>query len=48
MQYLFFLFQVSEQLTFKYGKEFAQQARSNTNQTVNERVCVIFSSLPYY
>lgn len=29
---------VSEQLTFKYGKEFGQQARSNTNQTVNERL----------
>ncbi|XP_057304702.1 IST1 homolog [Hydractinia symbiolongicarpus] len=29
---------VTEQLTFKYGKEFGQQARSNTNNTVNERL----------
>ena len=29
---------VSEQLTIKYGKEFGQQARSNMNNTVNERL----------
>jgi len=29
---------VSDQLILKYGKEFGQQARSNTNQTVNERL----------
>ena len=34
-----FCYKVSEQLTLKYGKEFGQQARSNTNNTVNERVC---------
>jgi len=29
---------VSDQLTLKYGKEFGQQARSNSNNTVNERL----------
>jgi len=29
---------VSEQLIYKYGKEFGQQARSNTNNTVNEKL----------
>lgn len=29
---------VADQLVFKYGKEFGQQSRSNSNNTVNERL----------
>lgn len=37
---------VAEQLCFKYGKEFGQQARSNTSSTVNERLILKLSPEP--
>ncbi|XP_066934921.1 IST1 homolog [Clytia hemisphaerica] len=37
---------VADQLVFKYGKEFGQQARSNSNHTVNERLIVKLSPDP--
>ena len=36
---------IEEQLTLKYGKEFAKLARTNSNSTVNERVSYFTESL---